>query len=103
MDDFSKSQAAPLRRPGRPPALSDSAVIPLLCFSQWRRFGSERDFYRYADTQLRDAFTRLPDRSRSTATPAATMPCRPPRPGEPRLPAFLQVAEKYIRRPARNW
>ena len=44
-----KSQGPPPRQPGRPPALSDSAVIPLLCFSQWRRFGRERDFYRYAE------------------------------------------------------
>ncbi len=63
VDDFCKSQVPPPRQPGRPPALSDSEVITLLGFSQWRRFGRARDFYRYAETQLRDAFPRLPNRS----------------------------------------
>ena len=63
MDDFCKSQAPPPRKPGRPPALSDGAAIPLLCFSQWRPFAHARDFYRYAESRLRDAFPRRPDRS----------------------------------------
>ncbi len=63
MNDFCKSRESSPRQPGWPPALSDSAVITLLGFSQWRRFGSARDFYRYADTQLRDAFPRRPNRS----------------------------------------
>ena len=31
--------------------------------SRWGRFSSERDFYRYARSRLRDAFPTLPDRS----------------------------------------
>jgi len=35
----------------------------LAAFGQFARFGSERDFWRYADAQLRPLFPRLPDRS----------------------------------------
>jgi hypothetical protein len=38
-------------------------VITLALFARWGRFSSERDFYRYAETRLRDAFPTLPDRS----------------------------------------
>jgi hypothetical protein len=38
-------------------------VITLAIFARWGRFSSERDFYRYAQRRLRDAFPTLPDRS----------------------------------------
>lgn len=50
-------------RRGPAPALSRSEVITLGLFSQWSRFRSERDFYRFADDCLRPYFPRLPDRS----------------------------------------
>ena len=51
-------------------ALSDSEVIALAIFvarwgfARWGRFSSERDFFRYAQSRLREAFPTLPDRSR---------------------------------------
>lgn len=50
------------RRPGPAPALSPSEVITLALMSQWARFRSGRDFYRYADARLRPFFPRLPSR-----------------------------------------
>jgi hypothetical protein len=38
-------------------------VVTLAIFSRWNRFGSERNFYRYARRHLRDAFPTLPHRS----------------------------------------
>ena len=61
-DDFCHSQS-PRRRPGPEASLSESEVLSLAIFARWSRFNSERDFYRYADTKLRDAFPTLPDRS----------------------------------------
>ena len=49
------------RTPGLP--LQEREVITLAVFARWSRFNGERDFYRYADTKLRDAFPTLPDRS----------------------------------------
>jgi hypothetical protein len=62
VDDFCHSQP-PRRRPGPQASLSKSEVLTLAIFARWSRFNSERDFYRYADTKLRDAFPTLPDRS----------------------------------------
>ena len=62
VDDFCHSQP-PKKRPGPQASLSRSEVITLAVFARWSRFNSERDFYRYADTKLRDAFPTLPDRS----------------------------------------
>ena len=62
-DDFCQSQP-PKRRPGPKASLSESEVITLAIFARWSRFASERDFYRYAEAKLRDAFPTLPDRSR---------------------------------------
>ena len=62
VDDFCHSQP-PKRRPGPEPSLSESEVITLAIFARWSRFTSERDFYRYAEANLRDAFPTLPDRS----------------------------------------
>ena len=44
-------------------SLSESEVVTLAIFARWDRFGSERDFYRYARSCLREAFPTLPDRS----------------------------------------
>src|SRR5687768_10275087 len=38
------------------------SFVELSC-ARWSRLDSERDFYRYADAKLRDAFPTLPDRS----------------------------------------
>ena len=62
VDDFCQSQP-PKRRPGPKASLSGSEVVTLTIFARWSRFASERDFYRYAETNLRDAFPTLPDRS----------------------------------------
>ena len=45
----------PKRRPGRPPLLSDGEVLTLAILSQWPRFRSERDFWRFADAHLAQA------------------------------------------------
>jgi hypothetical protein len=50
-------------RPGPEASLSPSEVVTLAIFARWGRFASERDFYRYADLYLRNAFPTLPDRS----------------------------------------
>src|SRR4051794_41888335 len=52
-----------VRRRGPEPALSRSEAITLALLGQWGRFGSERDFYRYADRRLRGAVPRLPPRT----------------------------------------
>ncbi len=62
VDDFHKSRA-PKRRPGPEPTISDSEVATLAIFARFSRFASERDFYRYADSRLRNAFPTLPERS----------------------------------------
>ena len=62
VDDFCHSRA-PKSKPGPEASLSASEVITLSIFARWSRFNSERDFYRYADTELRDAFPTLPNRS----------------------------------------
>jgi hypothetical protein len=51
------------RRRGPAPALARSEAVTLALFSQWGRFASERDFYRYAERRLRGAFPRLPHRT----------------------------------------
>lgn len=63
VDDFSKQQLASVPRPGPAAALTQSEVITLAFFSQWRQFQSERAFYRYARRHLRPAFPTLPNRS----------------------------------------
>src|SRR5215217_1139911 len=47
------------RKPGRPPSLSPSEVLTLAILSQWPRWRSERDFYRFADAHLRGYFPDL--------------------------------------------
>jgi hypothetical protein len=62
VDDFCQSYA-PERRPGPDASLCASELITLSLFARWSRFASERDFYRYAQTNLTDAFPSLPERS----------------------------------------
>ena len=61
-DDFCQSNPTK-KKPGPEASLSESEVITLVIFARWSRFASERDFYRYAEGHLRDAFPTLPDRS----------------------------------------
>jgi hypothetical protein len=62
VDEFCQSRA-PKRLPAVPEAsLCASEVITPAIFARWSRFGSERDFYRYAETNLRSAFPTLPSR-----------------------------------------
>ena len=64
VDDFCKEHLPAERvKPGPRAALSRSEVMTLSIIGQWSRFRSERDFYRYADQQLRWAFPRLPNYS----------------------------------------
>ena len=63
VDDFCKCQSPPQPTPGPRASLTGSEVITLIIFSQWARFRSERDFYRYATSRLRPAFPTLPRRS----------------------------------------
>ena len=62
-DDFCRCQPPPDCAPGPKASLTRSEVVTLVTFSQWARFRSERDFYRYAKSQLRSAFPTLPRRS----------------------------------------
>ncbi len=61
VDDFCQSSCSlKRRRPGSVASLCPSEVVTLAIFA---RFASERDFYRYARSNLQDAFPTLPDRS----------------------------------------
>jgi hypothetical protein len=62
VDDLCQSMPEQ-RRPGPEASLCSGEVITLAIFARWRRFSSERDFYRYAEAHLRGAFPTLPDRS----------------------------------------
>jgi hypothetical protein len=62
VDDFCQSRG-PKRKPGPEASLSASEVITLSIFARWSRFSSERDFYRYAETNLLEASPTLPNRS----------------------------------------
>lgn len=63
VDDFCKANLATELRWGPAASLSRSEVVTLGIFGQWQRFGSERDFWRFAQAKLRGAFPGLPDRS----------------------------------------
>ena len=63
VDDLCQSHLTERNRPGPDASLFRSEVITLATFARWRRFASERDFYRYASEHLREAFPTLPDRS----------------------------------------
>jgi hypothetical protein len=51
VDDFCQTHT-PKRKPGPHASLCASEVITLSLFARWSRFSSERDFYRYAQTNL---------------------------------------------------
>ena len=63
IDDLCKRQEPTQRRSGPLASLTGSEVVTLVLLSQWHRFSSERDFYRYAERHLRGAFPGLPDRA----------------------------------------
>jgi len=56
---WQEKRAASRRKPGHPPLLSPSEVLTLAILSQWPRFRSERDFFRFADAHLRPYFPNL--------------------------------------------
>jgi hypothetical protein len=62
VDDFCHT-LPPEPHPGPQAGLSRSEVLTLALFARFRRFASERDFYRFADRHLRSAFPKLPTRS----------------------------------------
>lgn len=60
VDDWWQERHPPTaRRAGRPAILSDSEVLALANLSQWSRFRSERDFWRFASAHLREYFPNL--------------------------------------------
>lgn len=63
VDDFCQAHLGAATALGRPPALSRSETMTLAIFRSWRRFASERDFYRWAQRHLLPFFPSLPDRS----------------------------------------
>src|SRR5215210_6729648 len=63
VDDFFCQSHQPKKRPGPKASLSESEVLTLAIFAHFSRFTSERDFYRYAKSNLRGAFPTLPERS----------------------------------------
>lgn len=77
VDDVIKSQSPRPAHAGRRPSLTESEVVTLVITAQWKRFPSERAFARYATTQLRAFFPRMPDRAqldrRMRATHAAVV------------------------------
>jgi len=79
VDDICNSE--PTERgstPGPDAQLSTSEIVTLAMFAQFRHFVSERDFYRFADRNLRAAFPGLPHRTRYNrlARSAADHICR---------------------------
>jgi hypothetical protein len=58
-DWWEENHSKARRSPGRPVSLSDAEVLTLAILSQWPRFRSERDFWRFADAHLRSYFPNL--------------------------------------------
>ncbi|PLS86318.1 MAG: transposase [Actinobacteria bacterium] len=63
VDDFCQCHPRKQLRSGPGASLCPSEVVTLVIFARFSRFASERDFYRYAKSNLQDAFPTLPDRS----------------------------------------
>ena len=60
VDDWWQTSHPPIRRTrGRPTKLSDAEVLTLAILSQWPRFRSERDFFRFAEAHLKCYFPEL--------------------------------------------
>lgn len=62
IDDWDKTQPPEPRLPGPPRNLSRSEVLTIAVVGQWGRFGSERDFWQWAEQHLVPFFPRLPSR-----------------------------------------
>lgn len=62
-DDFCKENMIIASRPGPQASLEPGEVITLELFGQFWWFRSEREFYRYAQKNLKRAFPNLPDRA----------------------------------------
>lgn len=62
IDDWDKTQPPEPPRPGPAPHLSRSEVLTISVVGQWGRFGSERDFWRWAERHLPPFFPQLPSR-----------------------------------------
>lgn len=63
-DDFCKENLLSEKiQPGPKPSLTRSEVVTLTIFAQFWKFRSERDFYRYAERNLKGAFPSLPHRA----------------------------------------
>jgi hypothetical protein len=62
-DDFASAELPPEPAYGRPPALCRSEALALGLLSQWGRWASQRDFYRFAHQRLRPLFPHLPARA----------------------------------------
>ena len=80
-DAFCKRQPPHVGTPGPKASRTGSEVVTLVIFSQWARFRSERDFYRYTRACRHLAFSTLPRQqtgrqaggpSRSTGTGMTT-------------------------------
>jgi Transposase DDE domain len=61
VDDWWQERHPPAvrKKPGRPALLAESEVLTLAILAQWPRFRSERDFWRFASSQLRGYFPNL--------------------------------------------
>ena len=61
VDDWWRERHHPSvpNKPGRPALLCESEVLTLAILSQWPRFRSERDFWRFASSHLRPYFPKL--------------------------------------------
>jgi hypothetical protein len=61
VDDWWRGRHPPSvpNKPGRPALLCESEVLTLAILSQWPRFRSERDFWRFAQAHLREYFPML--------------------------------------------
>ncbi len=61
VDDWWREHHPPSlpNKPGRPALLCESEVLTLAILSQWPRFRSERDFWRFAQAHLREYFPML--------------------------------------------
>ncbi|HJQ29529.1 MAG TPA: IS982 family transposase [Rubrobacter sp.] len=60
VDDWWKlNHSSKPSKTGRPALLTDSEVITLAILAQWPRFRSERDFWRFAASHLREYFPTL--------------------------------------------
>lgn len=73
VDDFCQSQP-PKTKPGPQASLSESEVVTLVIFARWRRFASERDFYRL---RRRSAAGCLPNSAQPLSVqPTGALQCR---------------------------